>query len=145
MKYLIILPLVFLYSIGFSQERELLVGSWKLKSYDAIAKIRLSPGYVFGDSVSVAQIENQFKKTLDSTTYIFGKDSLTYASLEGSNIVNRQALWELKENTICIKETERNYLREAHLFMVNKDSLIIAPIVDGQIGSSKMLFIRDSK
>lgn len=142
MPRLIILPFVIFYSTVFSQEKELLLGNWKLQSYEAIEKIRSSPGYYFGDSTSRAQIEKVFKRTLDSTYYEFKKDTLIYTSIEGLEAVIRTALWELSGNTISIKETERNFERQAHLILVNKDTLIITPIIEGKIGSSKMLFTK---
>ena len=110
------------------EESSPLIGKWKMESYDAIAKIKFSPAYLFGDDEARKQMDAQFKLALDSTFYIFRRDTLVYTSIEHEKAMLRTALWELKNDTIFIEELERNYKRKALLISVNKDELVISPI-----------------
>ena len=125
------------------QENPLLLGKWKMQSYDAIAKIKLTPAYIFGDDESRKRMDARFKLALDSTFYYFKKDTLIYTSIESNKIVHRTALWELKQDTIYINELERNYKRKAILMSVNTNELVISPITPVQSNPpSKMRFKR---
>lgn len=124
------------------QKNPLLIGKWKMQSYDAISKIKLSPGYIFGDDEDRKQMDAQFKLAIDSTLYDFKKDTLIYTSIERNTIIYRTALWELKKDTIYIDELERNYKRKALLISVSMDNLVISPITPTQSTPSKMRFKR---
>jgi hypothetical protein len=117
-------------------------GNWSLRSYDAIDKVRASPGYLFGDDKDRQALEKQFEEVLTKGAYIFSADTLHYTDLEGGAIIYRDALWHVKGQVLYIDEINRPYHRQAFIHFVTNDSLVISPIIEGIASTSKMKFVR---
>ena len=132
-------------AIAFTQPSEQIIGKWKLTSYGAISKIRSSPAYIMGDETAREMIEKQFKAILENGHYSFAEDTLIYTDLNRDKIVNRRATWLLSGDTLVMNEIDRPYMRMAYVRLLNADSLIMNPIIEGEIGDSDMVFIRTSE
>ena len=138
--------IVVLSQMGFAQlNSRFLPKVWKLKSYDAIEKIKFSGAYTNGSEEMKKVFDKMAKLVLDSTRYDFkANGALVYTDIELSNlevkIIKRNARWSIKSNVLLIEETERNYKRKAKIIKLTADQLVIIPIINGQDGSSQMVF-----
>ncbi|WMN12405.1 hypothetical protein QYS49_33480 [Marivirga salinae] len=135
--------ILFFSFITFQQSTSTIEGRWKLVSYDVIEMIRLSPGYVNGDDYTRSQIEKQFDLILSKGEYNFEKEQLVYTDLEGDNIKYRNAEYSINADTLFINEIDRDYKRKAFIRFINTDSLVLAPIIEGKVGNSNLIFNRE--
>ena len=126
-------------------EKEAILGRWKLCSYDAIDKVKSSPGYINASAPERALIDEQFHAALNYTYYEFSADTLIYDDLlpMSSRLEKRRAMWKINENGIIeIEEIDRPYKRQLYLNSVNTDSLVLQIVLDGRLPSAKMVFAR---
>ncbi len=129
--------------LPISTQESVIHGSWKLRSYDAIDNIKNSPAYLFGDEKAVEMIDQQFETILAKGEYNFGADTLNYTDLEGTVLVYRRALWKIDGYYLKIKEIDRDYEREAYIRILKPDSLVLSPVIDGEVVESEMVFTRE--
>lgn len=131
---------------GFTQlNSQFLAKTWKLKSYDAIEKIKFSTAYTNGSAEMKKVFDKMAKLVLDSTRYDFkANGTLVYTDIELTNlevkVLRRNARWSIKGDTLTIEETERDYQRKAKIIKLTANQLVIIPIINGQDGSSQMVF-----
>lgn len=143
---IIIILLIALCQSGLTQiNQDLLPGTWKLKSYDVIEKIKYSAMYANGSEEEKKRFDDMVKLIKDSTRYNFKPDKkLVYTDIDQMKlkIIRRNARWSIKGKTLLIKETDRAFKREASIVALSKNKLVIIPIINGVVGTSKMVFIR---
>lgn len=124
-------------------EPEKIIGKWQLKSFDTIDMIRSSPGYLNSPEHIRKEMDEKSDKLLSNTVYNFmGLDSLVYTDLQGDKIVERRAIYNIRENYLTLKELDRPYSRQAKLLKLEDDILIFTPVVNGKDGKGKMVFER---
>lgn len=135
MKY--ILTVIILGTIIQSEPK--IEGKWKIQSYGAIDNIKLSPAYTFGDPDTKEQIDELFRLMLEKGEYHFQNDTLIYTDIEKQKLVKRRAIYKNKDGILTITEIDRPYERQAEIYHLSNDSLIILPIIEGKSGS-KLIF-----
>ena len=119
-------------------------GIWKIRSYDVIDKIKQSPAYLFGDENGRKILDRQFEEVLSRGEYIFGNDTLWYTDIQNNKLIQRRAFWKIDGNNLQIIEIDRRFDREAYIHKLNADTLIISPIIEGDLGKSKILFTKSN-
>lgn len=132
--------LFFITLIFIQTTSDSIIGNWKIVSYDAIDKIKTSPAYLYGAAEVRQLIDEQFETILKSGAYNFKKDTVYYSDLQEQALVTRSALWSLNEDILYFKEIDRPYERQAYVHHISQDSLVISPIINGTVGSSKIIF-----
>ena len=95
---------------------------------------------MFGDENSRELLDKQFEAILTNGEYNFDKDTLRYTDIQGQNLKTRKAHWVIKKNVITIKEIDRPFERQAFVHFLSKDSLVISPIIDEDVGDSQIIF-----
>ena len=138
----VLIALLIISLMSFYSTDDPIIGQWKLISYDAIENIKQNPAYQYADDHTRSQIDKQFEEILSKGKYIFTKDTLRYSDLEGTEIVNRRAIWTRKADELIISEIDRPFKRKAYIRKVSVDSLILSPILEDEISESRMRFVR---
>ena len=130
--------------LGFAQiNPQHLAKTWKLKSYDVIEKIKFLDAYRQGSAEMKKRFDQIAQLVLDSTQYDFKPNgTLVYTDVDQANvkIIRRKARWTVKEDILLIEETERAYKRKAKIKKLTTNQLILIPIINEKVGSSKMIF-----
>ena len=144
MKHILLFLILVLFAgTATGQDSLRIISKWKLISYDAFEKVKTSPGYMLSTEEERQLVDKTSKLLLDSVQYEFKQDGLlVYKDLENLAIVERTAYWMLKGDILFINELKRPYSRQAKIIELSEHKLIITPIINGQVGDSKMIFTK---
>lgn len=131
-----------------AQNKELLISNWDLVHYTTIDDLKKSQQYATAEPFVKEMMDQQFAMVLQYTEYRFQEEGkMEYVDIipQDMTVVTRNATWELTNDTILIKETDRSYERKALIRSISKDSLVLSPIIEGTVGSGKLVFKRKSE
>lgn len=128
--------------MSFQFNNPSIIGTWKIKSYDAIDNIKQSPAYKYGVESTRSQVDQMFLEILTKGEYHFEPDTLRYSDLEKTKLVIRRAIWKINQDILTISEIDRPFEREALIRKLTADSLIISPIIEGVPANSRIRFVR---
>ena len=123
-----------------------IVGVWKLTKSEALDNIKNSTGYASMPEESIKKFEAHSDLLMQVCEYNFQPENkLVYMDVEQSFIgvslpVERHAVWELKNDVITIKETDRPYERQMKIVTLNDSALIVNPIIKGEVSKAKLVF-----
>ncbi|WP_186755933.1 lipocalin-like domain-containing protein [Echinicola salinicaeni] len=143
--FLIIFLLICSLGLSHAQElqSDLIIGEWKLVKNEAVDQIRASKAYRSASPEKRMAMEDRIKILLSNTYYKFHDSTqLNFTDLEAGDIVQRQAVYTIKENILTIKEVDRDRSKEAQVIQLDEKNLILAPIINGKEQEAKMVFER---
>ena len=127
---------------SYGQDSTKLINRWKLTKYDLLDNVKSSQAYLMADDESVKKFDEQIKLILDSVYYDFRADKvLIYVDIKNNKPTTRIAKWSLNKDEISIiDESNKIYSRQAKVIKLTDNEFIISPIIDGNVGDSKMVF-----
>lgn len=123
-----------------------LIGSWKLVQSEALEKIMVSATYASMPEEQRKAFKAQSDLMMQVSRYDFKPDNkLVYMDVERSFVgaflpVERNATWELTNDVLKIKETDRPYQKEMKIVSLQDNTLIVQLIIDGQISEGRVVF-----
>ncbi|GGF22730.1 hypothetical protein GCM10011339_08480 [Echinicola rosea] len=125
-------------------DTSMLVGKWKMSSYDVIDNVRLSDHYRSASPQVRERMDRKIARYIDNTFYHFtSQDSVFYTDLSEGTVVQKSASYILQDNGILvIKSEEGKKEKKAKVKDLTIDHLVMSPIGDDGKAKGEMILKR---